>query len=369
MIEYRSTLPSTMVSSGEAGVGMPGPARSVQVRDVWDLHPEFRGLPKDRIRDRHKRIRPLYLRIETVNLCNNDCIICAYGDQTRAKTFMSAAVFEKTVDDYGGMGGGYVSLTPLVGDVLLDRHIRDRIDYLRKCDFISGIGFTTNGAMAHRFNDEELDAIIGPLQRLSISIYGLDAGEYEAMARKKTYTRMVTGLRRIVKAASVPVSLEFRLLKRRSDGFIEAWLRDEVGLKPDDGRTFVNSVVMNYANWGKYDEANRPLPDQAEWFVMQSAPQRPQCLIPLFAFIVFSNGNVSFCPCDNYDDIDEFRLGHVMAESLANMYNSDKAKALWDWSRSGVPRFCQNCSFHIPLSVLADRPSILEDPYQIVGAG
>jgi MoaA/NifB/PqqE/SkfB family radical SAM enzyme len=336
--------------------------------NVWDLHPEFLGLPKDRIMF-EGRVRPLYLRIETVNLCNNDCIICAYSDQTRVKTHMPRTVFEKTLDDYRDMGGGYVSLTPLVGDVLLDRHIRERIDYLRKCDFVSGIGFTTNAAMAHRFSNRELDSIVGPLQRLSISIYGLDEGEYEVMARKRTYWRMVEGVRRIVNAASVPVSLEFRLLKQRSEGFIETWLRDEVGLRPDDGRTFVNSVLMNYANWGKYDEANRPLPDQAKWFVMQPTKHRPQCLIPLFACIVFSNGNVSFCPCDNYDDIDEFRLGNVMAEPLASLYNSDKAKALWDWSRSGVPSFCQNCSFHIPLSVLSDRPSILQDPYQIVGAG
>jgi MoaA/NifB/PqqE/SkfB family radical SAM enzyme len=336
--------------------------------NVWDLHPEFLGLTKDRIIF-EGRIRPLYLRIETVNFCNNDCIICAYSDQTRPKKHMPRAVFEKTLDDYRDIGGGYVSLTPLVGDVLLDRHLRERIDYLRKCDFVSGIGFTTNAAMAHRFSDRELDRIIGPLQRLSISVYGLDEGEYEAMARKKTYLRMVEGVRRIVNAASVPVSLEFRLLKQRAEGFIETWLRDEVGLKTNDGRTFVNSVMLNYANWGKYDQANRPLPNQAKWFSMQPTQDRPQCLIPLFACMVFSNGNVSFCPCDNYDDIEEFRLGNVMTEPLGSLYNSDKARALWDWSAAGVPGFCQNCSFHIPLSVLSDRPSLLENPYQMVGAG
>src|SRR5579862_2256810 len=219
--------------------------------NVWNRHPEFLGLPQDRILF-EGRVRPLYLRIETVNHCNNDCIICAYSDQTRVKAHMRRAVFEKTLDDYRAMGGGYVSLTPLVGDVLLDRHLRERMDYLRKCDFVSGIGFTTNAAMAHRFSNRELNSIIGPLQRLSISIYGLDEGEYEAMARKRTYDHMVEGVRRIVNAASVPVSLEFRLLKQRSEGFIETWLRDEVGLRPDDGRTFVNSVMLDYANWGKY---------------------------------------------------------------------------------------------------------------------
>ena len=346
----------------------PAAVQGSLTSNVWDRHPEFLDLPKDRI-TYDRQIRPLYLRTETVNFCNNDCIICAYSDQTRPKRHMPRAVFEKALDGYRDMGGGYVSLTPLVGDVLLDRHIRERIDYLRKCDFVTGIGFTTNAAMAHRFNNRELERIIGPLQHLSLSIYGLDEGEYEAMARKKTYSRMVEGVRRIVNAAAVPVSLEFRLLKERAEGFIETWLRDEVGLKPNDGRTFVNSVMLNYANWGKYDQANRPLPNQAKWFSMQPAKDRPQCLIPLFACMVFSNGNVSFCPCDNYDDIEEFRLGNVMNAPLGSLYNSDKARALWDWSVAGVPGFCQNCSFHIPLSVLSDRPSLLENPYQMVGAG
>ena len=151
----------------------PPGADRVATPNTWDLHREFLGLPKDRILF-EGMLRPLYLRIETVNFCNNDCIICAYSDQTRIKAHMPRAVFEKAVDDYAVMGGGYVSLTPLVGDVLLDRHIRQHIDYLRKCNFVSGIGFTTNAAMAHRFSNRELDGIVGPLQRLSISIYGLD---------------------------------------------------------------------------------------------------------------------------------------------------------------------------------------------------
>lgn len=337
--------------------------------EVWDHHPEFRPLAKDRLLDPLGRIRPLYLRLETVNLCNNDCIICAYGDQTRVKKHMTAEMFVKTLDDYRQMGGGYVSLTPLVGDVLIDRHLPDRIAYLRTCDFVSGIGFTTNAAMAHRFDDAQLASVIAPLQRLSISIYGLDESEYEAMARRKTYPKMVEGVRRIVAAATVPVSLEFRLLEGRPEGFVETWVQEVLGLSLDSGDAFINSVITDFANWSLYDEASRPLPGKARWFALQPQAQRPQCLIPMFAFIVFSNGNVSFCPCDNYDDVDEFRLGNVMEDSLPSLYNSDKAKALWDWSGSGTPRFCQNCSFHIPLSVLDDRPDILENPYQIVGAG
>ncbi len=86
---------------------------------AWDRHSELQVLSHQKIIDRNGRPRTLYLRLETVNLCNNDCLICAYRNQERAKTHMSMEVFEKTIGDYADMGGGYVSLTPLVGDVLL----------------------------------------------------------------------------------------------------------------------------------------------------------------------------------------------------------------------------------------------------------
>ena len=335
----------------------------------WDRHPEFDGVSRDRLIDPQGRARPLYLKIETVNLCNNDCIICAYGDQSRARRFMASAIFERALDQYQDMGGGYVSLTPLVGDPLMDRHLLQRIRYLRACPFVSGIGFTTNGAVAHRFDDDTLAEIIGALQRLSISIYGLDAEEHRAMTRRDGgYTRMTDGIRRIVEAAAVPVSLEFRLLNERPAGFIEDWLAD-IGIDANDGRVAINSVAMQFANWGLYDERDRPLPGQASWFDFKPAAKRPQCLIPMFAVIVFSNGNVSFCPCDNFDDTEPLRLGNVMSDTISNMFNSERARHLWDWQGCGVPAFCQACSFHIPLSTLAEQPNLVDDPHRLVGAG
>ena len=66
------------------------------------------------------RFRPLALNIETVNICNNDCVICPYGLQTRSRQGMDKAVFAKVVADYAAIGGGQVTLTPMVGEVLLE---------------------------------------------------------------------------------------------------------------------------------------------------------------------------------------------------------------------------------------------------------
>ncbi len=189
--------------------------------------------------------------------------------------------------------------------------------------------------MAHRFDDKELAAIISPLKRVSISVYGLDQTEYETMTQRTTYRRMVEGSRRIVDVASASVSLEFRLLQKRSREYVESWVENEVGAKLGS-KASINSIITDYANWGIFDEVNMHLPQDAKWIHFEPVVSRPQCLIPLFAFIVFSNGKVSFCPCDNFQDVEELSLGNVMDRPLSEIYNSEKVRKLWDWAGSGV---------------------------------
>jgi radical SAM protein with 4Fe4S-binding SPASM domain len=167
--------------------------------------------------------------------------------------------------------------------------------------------------------------------------------------------------------------MEFRLLDKKSPEKLLEWLKNEVMQGVDSNtwisKTRINSSITDYANWGMYNNSNNPLTGDAKWIPFQKLDNRPQCLIPMLACIVLSNGNVSFCPCDNFDDVEELRLGNIMEHSLASLYNSPRAQELWQWKKYGTPAFCKNCSFHIPLSLLQETPSILTDPHQIVGAG
>jgi MoaA/NifB/PqqE/SkfB family radical SAM enzyme len=341
--------------------------------DHWQNLPEVARLPYQGQLMHRGRSRPLYLRIETVNTCNNLCVVCAYRDQERPKTMMAKDVFEKTVRDYVELGGGYLSLTPLVGDTLLDRYLVDRLKYLETIPQIRELGITTNAAMAHRFNDEELRYIVSRFTKLSISVYGVDADEYERMTGRKTYLRMKDGVRRILTLSPFQVQLEFRLLNKRTKEELVEWVRTEILSEAQaaefSSKIYINSVITDYANWGVYDAINTPLPADARWFSSERQEQREQCLIPLFACIVFSNGNVSFCPCDNFNDVPELRLGNIVNDSLANMYSSKRAQDLWNWAACGTPEFCKNCSFHIPLDLIKANSTILNDPHQIVGAG
>ena len=182
--------------------------------------------------------------------------------------------------------------------------------------------------------------------------------------------------------SKIPVTLSFRALKERTEKFVLDWVQAEIGLKREDigfapedvgkgrqHRVYINSFVFAYNNWTLYDNTNRPLPFQGRWRPFQRQQVRPQCLVPLLAMLVFSNGRVSYCNCDNFDDTEELRLGDANTTSLAQIFNSPRAMALWDWARVGVPEYCQKCSFHAPLDYVTRHPDVLRNPARYAGAG
>ena len=341
--------------------------------DVWQNLPNLTRHPYKNFLSYKGRSRPLLLQVETVNICNNLCIICAYRDQERIKSTMSIDLFKKVIQDYTDLGGGRLSLTPCVGDVFLDKHLATRLKYLETIPQITELLVTTNAVLASSIEEEELRYIVGRFSKIGISIYGCEQDEYEKMTQKKTFDKMVEGIRRIVLVAKEQIALEFRLFQKRTTEELFRWVCDVVlpDMAPEEvaRKTRINSNITTYANWGVYNSENTPLPDPAAWAPSKRCEQKSQCLIPMLACIVFSNGNVSFCCCDNFNDAPELRLGSIVDSSLAELYNSERARQLWDWQNNGTPEFCKNCSFHIPMDSIRNNPTLLTYPHQVIGAG
>ncbi|MEW5963633.1 MAG: SPASM domain-containing protein [Pseudomonadota bacterium] len=302
---------------------------------------------------------------------HNDGLICAYSKQARPKLAMPFDLFDKVLDDYAAIGGGFLSLTPVVGDFLLDSDPLRRVRVAAAHAAVTGIGITTNAAMAHRFTDAELVELLSHVSIVSISVYGADAEEYAMMTRKKTFHRMMAGIERIVRFSRCRVLMKFRLLRDVGAFDPGAWLEDNVFARLGGeaeacrGRVEVKNCINRFANWGIFTPETDPLPMAAEW----SNPPRDekQCFMPLLAVAVLSNGNVSICPCDNYDDAEELRLGNVRDMSLADMLGSDTFRRFWHWDEYGVPEFCKTCTFKLRMGRITQ--SLLDSPEEIVGAG
>lgn len=308
--------------------------------------------------------RPAMLMIETVNICNNDCVICPYSAQTRRRRPMPQQLFEKLIANYADIGGGPVSLTPLVGEVFLDKLLPQRLATLRETSAITKLSATTNATMARRYDDGRLAEILSAFDRIKVSVYGLDAEEFRLMTRRDDYPLMVAQLVRMITLAKPGVVVVgLRHLRRRDQQEVQLWLH---GIAQQAGveEVEVASETAEYANWSHFD-TSKPLPLDATWRPMHEI--NDQCLIPLVAMQAMSDGTVSFCACANFDGNEDLALGHVGKQTLREMLDSEKFRRLWQWRHCGVPDFCRTCSFHVPMDAAKGMPWLMKEPTRFVG--
>src|SRR4029077_15779005 len=97
-------------------------------------------------------------------------------------------VFEKTLSDFLVEGGGSVTLTPIVGDALIDPQFLSRVRRIRSFDKIDRIRLITNGILLDRFGIR--DVIHSGIDFLAISTSGFDEASYERVYRSSSYKRM-----------------------------------------------------------------------------------------------------------------------------------------------------------------------------------
>ena len=305
-----------------------------------------------------KLSRPIMLDCETINTCTNNCIICAYGMMKRNKIVMPIERFEKVLHDYSEMGGGYLSLTPR-GEIFLDPLLVERVNLLNKYPRIKGISVTTNAVPIDRFSDRDLKQVLNSFIKIQISIYGLDCEEYSLMTQRAFYSRVVSNIKKIVELIDrdeTAISFGFRLLKEHSEEYIRDWIRKNFGM--DD---IPYGYTYTYTNFRGSLNDKIPLPFEGKW--QKRVQGKCHCLMPLVEGVVYSNGDVSYCPCTEFDIIDEFKLGNIDDQSLSEIFNSNKNKELW----YNLPGTCLNCSYYRPITQLSQHKSVFKDPISLIG--
>jgi len=304
--------------------------------------------------------RPLMLICETVNICNNDCIICAYSLMRRKKETMSLDLFQKVLQDYSDIGGGKLSITPMIGDIFLDKLLIDRIKMIRQYTKITGLSVTTNAIASEVLSDTELKYVLENFERFHISIYGLDDEEYQVMTRRPHYLRMLKNVKRIIEITPNKKSIifGFRFLKNHTESEVRSWIIQNFQCE------IPFSFTRVFSNWGNAIDTSVKLPFEGEW--LQSQENTEPCIIPLIVCQIFSNGDVSYCACTDFDINEELRLGNITREHLIDILNSDKA----NWLRRldvKMPEYCKYCSFHKPMAELAQSQQIIQNPIDFIG--
>jgi MoaA/NifB/PqqE/SkfB family radical SAM enzyme len=286
------------------------------------------------------RETPLILQIETINVCNSACVFCAYPHVKRKKGVMSLALFEKVVKDYVAMGGGPVTLTPVVGDALMDPHLMERLRILKSHPEINQISLTTNGIALERYSDEDVRHILKTLFCIQVSIGGLDAATYETMYGVDRFSQVQQAMKRLIalrETVPQPASLSFAFrtndvkFERRFKHQLDAYRREEVFI----------SHIWAYANYSGLVKSEEKL----NLMVHETpAKMRRTCIYARAHIAVCWDGRITACGCADFEG-DKLPIGHADKDNLSYVCAGEKRTAIIDSFSKGSPLpICRQCS-------------------------
>lgn len=319
----------------------------------------------ERMKKPSGQIRPLLLFCETVNICNSACLFCPYSRQTRTQGIMPDQLFREVLHQYNDMGGGYLSLTPMVGDFLLDKHLPQRLTDLQ--DFAQTIvsSVTTNLCSMCNWDDETVLDLLQTLSMLHISCYGISQEEHSQITGRDHFDEFRLQVKRLLR-----LKRQLQNSSKLSIGFRNLYDHDSAQVKAFQTAAFgeeipVSGIGFSYCNWG--NSIGGALPGDAYFF---PAPENQvPCLFLPMALMVFHDGKVSACACCDYDGQAALHLGDLTdGASLKELFNGPRNRAVWQQHQNGqLPQYCRQCSFHLPLSTLHKNHPLLQNPYDFIG--
>ena len=330
----------------------PQTARVLKLAGAWS-----------KMRGEDACMRPIMLFCETVNICNADCVFCPYSAQTRARGFMEAELFERVLDQYRQIGGGHLTLTPMVGDALLDRNWMQRIRLLGSMRKWIVPSITSNLYALEKYSDHDVLEMLQVLRRIHISCYGITPEECEAITRRRAFDRFLYQTRRLLNiqqasGTNCDVRIGFRLATPQSHEELESFLHRNFGQMLPFGST------TTYANWG--NSMHGELPGEANWVTPRS--NESACVMLPLAIQVYWDGRVSACSCCDYDSGEQLYLGDANKQTLGEIFNGPRSQAVWRAHHSGkLQPICQHCTFHVPLTTLSSNHPIVQSPLDFIG--
>lgn len=289
--------------------------------------------------------RPWNLHIELTNICNANCIFCAYRYQSRKKTIMEKRIYSKALDDYCSMGGGELRLETCLGDPLIDPDFVERIQQARSYPEITRIATLTNG-----INLDQI--VIERLLRSGIDEIGISTGPwnehlYKLIYYSKDYVRMRNNVVELLqKNLETGNGVEIKILFRSNLSMKKTLeLPDYKMIKhlphKVEFNTDFDAWLGNIKQKDLLGEMHlRPL----------SRLEREPCYWLYDGPIIFADGKVGLCGCRDFNADSELIIGNISEDSLWNLWRSEKTSGLRKrFSNADFPDICRKCSVYANL--------------------
>lgn len=294
-----------------------------------------------------------FLSIETTNICNANCIFCAYQFQLRPTGIMSMDLFKKIVLEYAQHNTGNVNLTPTVGDPLADKYLIERIKYLRSFSNINKIGFYSNLISLSNFNLKEI--IMSGINSIAVSTSGFHEDMYKRIYRSAQYKKMYKNLFDLIKINNENKNPVDITIDMRSD------LSLSETLKLNDYKKLLSYISPSkffykfyYDNWaGKIKKEN--LIGSMKLRKKLNLNLNQIRISPCSEFYsgphIYWDGKVGICGCRDVD-AKELIIGDAREANINDIWFGKKREYLLEQFMSNPKDICKNCTHYNNLSVL-----------------
>ena len=290
------------------------------------------------------------LSIEGCNICNANCVFCAYQYQKRKKAIMPYEIFKKAIDEYNLLGGGNFGLYCTVGDPLMDPLILDRIHYARQLPNIISISTCTNCLKLHEIGVEKL--LTSGLTAINISTTGFDLKIHNEIYRTNKAELMKDNLIKLLKTNKdrgnpCKINVGLRTYQSLKEVLNNPEFRQVAGL--------IDELSANYFfdDWsGRIKSADLPKGMRLRPLSLSLMRRKNPCSLLYGAISILSDGTATLCGCRDINGDSELVLGNIKDSSLMELYRSPHAATIRkNWlNGSKVPEICQRCRLYNSLA-------------------
>ena len=298
---------------------------------------------------------PSTLQLETTNICNANCIFCAYQYQENFRTgtgYMSDEILERALTQFKDMGGQDVEFTPLVGDALVDPQIIPRVKHAKDLGF-QWVHFYTNGIL---FNKIDVDALIKTgVDTISLSTGPFDETIWTQLYRNSQYKNLILGIKKLLKARNeLNPNMKFSIVFRSSIPYKELvelpdYRNEIMPLMTEKEREDIYVLTKGFDTWGSQIK-KEDLIGIMDLALPPLIKRRP-CLWT-FTMKVMWDGKVRACACrfegtEMKDGNDGLMVGDLHHASLRDIWHGAEMEELRNrFVEGNLPTVCATCTMY-----------------------
>ncbi|MBU1908465.1 MAG: radical SAM protein [Verrucomicrobia bacterium] len=280
---------------------------------------------------------PRRIALEMTSRCNFLCRMCPQQNLTRPRMDMPGTLYRKVIDEIDRYGIEGLWMYHL-GESLLHPEFRENVEHISSKKNLGIIWMSTNGRY---FTEEYIRLVLrSNITYINFSVHAVTEDTYGTVAPRENFATVQDNLAALyrLKQASGKSGTPFlrcQMIEQETTRHeVDPFIRDHVR-RAD----LVSINMLEYVN----------LPNNA--YGMKQRARRPltNCLrVTRNDCFICSNGTVTLCDAAYNGEI---FLGNVETESLFDIWNGKKRKAIMDLNARGrmseIPFCCQCTDYDI----------------------